>query len=179
MAVEAKTVARPYAEAVAERAREQDNFDHWSETLAFLTTVVKEPAMARLIRDPLFPRDDLERLMLDLGAERLDAEGRNLVRLLVQNGRLAVLPEIFEIYEQLKADEQQVLKVQVHSAYAVKPAQEKQIAAALKARLGREIVISSEKHPELIGGLVIRAGDLVIDGSVRGKLQRLANELEI
>lgn len=179
MAVEAKTVARPYAEAIAECARRTDSFDHWSEMLAFLAEVVKEPSMALLIRDPLFARSDLEKLLLDLGGEPLDDEGRNLVRLLVANDRLGVLPEIVELYEQLKAEEQRILKVEMYSAYAIKPAQEKQIAAALKARLGREIIISSEKTPELIGGVVIRAGDLVIDGSVRGKLQRLANELEI
>jgi F-type H+-transporting ATPase subunit delta len=179
MAVEAKTVARPYAEAITERARETDSFDHWSEMLAFLAEVVKQPDIAALIRDPLFARADMERLMLELDGERLDDEGRNLVRLLAENDRLGVLPEIVEIYERLKAEEQQVLKVEVQSAYAVKPAQEKQIAEALKLRLGREIVISSKKNPDLIGGIVIRAGDLVIDGSVRGKLQRLANELGI
>ncbi len=179
MAGEATTIARPYAEAIFARAEETSKLDAWSETLQFLAAVVNDPKLSAAIADPLFERDQLTRLMLDIGADVLDEEGRNLVRLLVQNGRLPLLPEIASLYEMLKAESQRRIEVHVRSAYALKPAQEKQIAEALKQRLGRDIIITSEKDPALIGGIHIRAGDMVIDGSVRGHLQQLANELGI
>ncbi len=179
MAGEGATIARPYAEALFARAEETGKLDHWSEALAFLGAVVRDPAMAGIIGNPLFGRGELVRLMLEIGEGRLDEEGRNLVRLLVENDRLSVLPEMVDLYEQLKAESQRMLTVYVRTAYALQSAQKDKIAGALKERLGYEISIISEKDPELIGGIHIRAGDLVIDGSVRGKLQQLANELGI
>ena len=135
--------------------------------------------MARVVGNPLIERSELTRLMLEIAGGRINQEGQNLLRLLVQNGRLPLLPEIARLYEELKADKQRLVNVHVVSAYVLKPAQERQIADALKQKLGREIRITSEKDPDLIGGIHIRAGDLVIDGTVRGRLQQLANELGI
>jgi len=179
MAGEATTIARPYAEAVFARAKETGKLDAWSDMLGFLTDVVEDPVMAAAIADPLFERENLTQLMLEIGEDRLDDEGKNLVRLLVENDRLPVVPELSGMYEVLKAESQRVLNVHVRSAFTLQPAQEKHIADALKAKLGREITISSEKDPDLIGGVHIRAGDTVIDGSVSGQLQQLANELGI
>jgi len=179
MAADAITIARPYAEAVFAHAEASGKLDPWSEMLDFLSVVVADPAVAPVIGNPLVDRQALTELLLDIGAERLTDEGGNLVRLLVQNGRLPLVPEIKTLFESLKAEKQRTLKVHVTSAYALKPEQEKIIAAALKAKLGRDVTISSEKDADLIGGVHIRAGDLVIDGSVRGKLQQLANELGI
>ena len=179
MAGEATTIARPYAEAVFARAKETGRLDAWSDMHGFLTDVVEDPAMAAAIADPLFERENLTLLMLEIGEDRLDDEGKNLVRLLVENDRLPVVPALAGMYEVLKAESQRALKVHVRSAYALQPAQEKHIADALKAKLDREITISSEKDPDLIGGVLIRAGDTVIDGSVSGQLQQLAHELGI
>ena len=179
MAGDKSTVARPYAEAVFALAKEKGNFDPWSEVLQFLAAAVQEPGLVAYIIDPMFGRDKLTDLMLDIGGERLDEEGRNLVKLLVQNDRLPVLPEILEIYEQLKSESQRIVKVHVRSAFELEPSQINHIAETLKAKLGREIIITTEKDPDLIGGIHIRAGDTVIDGSVRGHLQQLANELGI
>ncbi len=179
MAGEAITIARPYAEAVFARAKQTDGLERWSEQLAFLVEVVSDPLMAAAIADPMFERERLTGLLLEVGEGRLDQEGENLVRVLVQNGRLPILPEIRDLYEALKADSLKLLKVHVRSAYDLDDTQRQHIADALKARLGRDIVISSEQDPELIGGIHIRAGDMVIDGSVRGQLQQLANELGI
>ena len=179
MAGEAITIARPYAEAVFARSQESDTLELWSEVLAFLAQVVADPAMSRILADPKFDRETLSGLLLEIGGERLNDEAQNLVRLLVQNDRLPVLPEIAELFEQLKAESLRTLNVHVRSAYVLQPAQEKQIAEALKSKLGREITITSEKEPELIGGIHIRAGDMVIDASVSGQLQQLANELGI
>ena len=179
MAGEATTIARPYAEAVFARAQETGKLDHWSEVLSFLAQVVSEPTIGRILSDPLIERKALADLMLDIGAEVLDGEGVNFVKLLVAGGRLKVLPQIEQLYELLKADSLRTLKVHIRSAYVLTAAQERQIADALKSKLGRDVVITSEKDPELIGGIHIRAGDTVIDGSVRGQLQQLANELGI
>ncbi|MCU7907219.1 MAG: F0F1 ATP synthase subunit delta [Candidatus Thiodiazotropha sp. (ex Epidulcina cf. delphinae)] len=179
MAGEASTIARPYAEAVFARADETGSLDTWFDGLTFLSSVVEDRAMLPIVANPLIDQGTLEALMLEIVGGQVNDEGGNLVKLLIQNGRLSLLPEIKTLFEQLKADKERVMKVQVTSAYALKPAQKKLIAEALKAKLGRDVAITSEKDPGLIGGLHIRAGDMVIDGSVRGKLQQLANELGI
>ncbi len=179
MAVDAITIARPYAEALFARAEETGTLDGWSETLELLVAIAQDPAMMNAISDPLLDRADLIKLILDIGGERLGAEAQNLVQLLVRNGRLSVLPEIGTMYEQLKADRQQVLKVHVRSAYAFTKDQEQKIAAGLKRKLGLDVTITSEQDETLIGGVHIRAGDLVIDGSIKGKIEKLANDLGI
>ncbi len=179
MAADATTIARPYAEALFSRGVETKSLDLWSEVLALLTAVVQDQAMANAIADPLFDRADLVKLLLDIGGEQFGSEAQNLVRLLVANGRLSVVPEIATIYEQLKAASRQQLKVHVRSAYEFTPDHEQQIAAGLKRMLGLDVTITSEQDQDLIGGVHIRAGDLVIDGSIKGKLEQLANELGI
>ncbi|MES9854485.1 MAG: F0F1 ATP synthase subunit delta [Candidatus Thiodiazotropha sp. L084R] len=179
MAGQATTIARPYAEAVFAHADEKGNLELWQEMLTFLSTIVEDEAVSKIVRNPLVDQQAMTDLLLEIAGGRVNEEGSNLIRLLVQNRRLQVLPEINVLFEELKADKEKVMNVHVTSAYALKPAQEKLIAEALKAKLGRDVTITSEKDTDLIGGVHIRAGDMVIDGSVRGKLQQLANELGI
>ena len=179
MAGETSTIARPYAEAVFGRASESDKLDHWSDTLGLLAAIAQDERVAAAVANPKLESDQRIGLMLDICGEHLDQEGQNLVRLLVHNGRLSVLPEIAALYEELKNESQGSLDVKVISAYEVSEAQENQLAEALKKRLNRDIRVTSEIDGDLIGGVVIRAGDLVIDGSVRGNLQKLATELGI
>jgi F-type H+-transporting ATPase subunit delta len=179
MAADASTIARPYAEALFSRGDETKTLELWSEALELLSAVVQDPTMASIIADPLFDRADLTNLLLDIGGEQFGPEVQNLVRLLVDNGRLSVVPEIATLYEKLKAESQQQLKVHVRSAYEFTTDHEKQIAAGLKRKLGLDVTITSEQDKDLIGGVHIRAGDLVIDGSIKGKLEQLANELGI
>ncbi len=179
MAADATTIARPYAEALFSQALETKTLDLWSESLELLAAVAQDQTMAGAIADPLFDRGNLTDLLLDIGGEKLNPEAQNLVRLLVVNGRLSVLPEIATLYEKLKAESQHTLKVHVRSAYVFTTDQEQQIAAGLKRKLDLDVTITSEQDKELIGGVHIRAGDLVIDGSIKGKIERLANELGI
>jgi F-type H+-transporting ATPase subunit delta len=147
--------------------------------LELLSAVAQDPAMAGLIASPKLDRDQMAELVNEIGGGRLSDEGQNLVKLLAQNDRLAVLPEIATLYEAEKNQHEGALDVHVTTAYVLKPAEEKQLTDALKAKLGRDIKITSEKDPDLIGGIKIRAGDMVIDGSVLGGLKQLANELGI
>ena len=179
MAGENSTIARPYAEAVFGRASESNELDQWSDTLGLLAAVVEDKKVAAAISNPKVESDQRVSLMLDICGKHLDSEAQNLVRLLVRNGRLSVLPEIALIYEGLKNESQGKLDVEIVSAYEVTKAQETSLAAALKERLGRDIQMTSEVDKELIGGVIIRAGDLVIDGSVQGRLRKLATELGI
>ena len=179
MAQEKTTIARPYAEAVYGRAQETDKLDLWSDMLALLSAAASTPDVAELIDNPLLPPAKVRELMLEIGGGHLSEEGQNLVKLLVDNDRLSLLPEIATLYEQLKRERQGLLQVEVTSAYALNVAQKKALAEVLKERLGRDIEISAVKDPALIGGILIRAGDMVIDGTVRGQLHKLANELRI
>ena len=179
MAGEKTTIARPYAEAVFSRATEIDALGHWSEMLSLLAALVQDQQIADLIANPEIARERCAEMILAIAGDQLNEEGRNLVRLLSSNRRLAVLPEIQALFEQLKAESQGTLDVHLTSAYVVSAAQEKQLAEALRAKLGREVRISSEKDSALIAGVIIRAGDLVIDGSFQGQLENLATELGI
>lgn len=179
MAGDTTTIARPYAEAVFARAIETDTLDSWSDMLGLLVTAAKDPALSGLIASPKLDKSQMTELMLDIGGEQLSDEGRNLVRVLTANGRLSVLPEIAGLFEARRAAHQGTLDVQVTSAFDLLESQEQQLAKTLKRKFGREIRISSERDPELIGGIRVRAGDMVIDGSVSGQLGQLANELGI
>ncbi len=179
MAGDASTIARPYAEAVFARAVETNKLDLWSDILDLLATAVRNPALAGLVASPKLDSAQMTELMLDIGGARLSDEGQNLVRVLVANRRLSVLPEIASHFEVRKAEHQGSLDVQVQSAFAMQPDQIQHLAQALSRKLGREINITSAENPELIGGFRLRAGDMVIDGSVSGRLGQLANELGI
>lgn len=179
MAEESTTIARPYAEAVFKLAQETSRLDQWSAALGLLAAVMQDERVAKIIANPKTGSEQRVALLLDIGGKHLDQEAQNLVQLLVRNGRLTVLPEIAHIYEALKSEGQGALDVQVASAFELSEAQEQQLAKALTKRLNRDIRVTSVVDTSLIGGVRIRAGDLVIDGSVQGRLQKLATELGI
>ncbi|MCB1875453.1 MAG: F0F1 ATP synthase subunit delta [Chromatiales bacterium] len=173
---QAKT-ARPYAEAVFKRAQESGTLSAWSEQLLLLATIAADEQMQGLIRNPRIARSQAAEVLLDVAAEGVDTEGRNLVHLLARNGRTGLLPEIQRVFEARKLESEGSVDVTIYSAYKVTQAQEKTLADALKRHLGKDVNVTSEKDPSLIGGVLIRAGDLVIDGSVRGRLAKMAAAL--
>jgi F-type H+-transporting ATPase subunit delta len=172
------TIARPYAEAVFERAKEAGQLDAWSQALATLSAVVADPAMAGQIANPNIPRERVRDIILDVCGDDLPAEAANLLRLLAQNARLAALPEIAKLYEDRRVADQGVRHVLIRSAFAVSEAEQQTLASALSKRLGGTVEVSVETDSSLIGGVEIRAGDLVIDDSVRSKLKQLAHALQ-
>lgn len=179
MAQEKTTIARPYAEAVLARAQETDSLDLWSDMLGLLSSLVQSPELAGLVANPKLPRDQVEALLLELGAGHLNEEGQNFLKILAYNRRLSLLPDIAALYERRKRECAGVLQIQVHSAFTLDTAQEQALAEALKERLQRTVNVESSQDPDLIGGVLIRAGDVVIDGSVRGQLRQLANQLRL
>ena len=179
MATEISSIARPYAEALFAHATEKGNLDLWSEMLEFMAIAVADDAMAAVIRNPAIDRENLTKLLLEVGGGRRNDECKNLVKLLVIKKKVPALPEIATQFEALKNQSEGAIDVIITSAFEMKPAQEQIIADALKKKFDREINISNETDDNLIGGIRIKAGDMVIDGSIKGQLQKLAHELGI
>lgn len=178
MAQEATTIARPYAEAVFALAKESGALDQWSEMLDFVASLMQDSAMQRLVNEPGQLKSQIAELIIEIGGGKLTSEEKNLVRLLADNGRLQIISEIAQRYESMKNLEMGVLDVDVTTAFPLDEEQQQSISTVLKSKLGRDIRITSREEPALIGGVLIRAGDLVIDSSVQGQLNKLANELE-
>jgi F-type H+-transporting ATPase subunit delta len=174
---ERETLARPYARAAFELAHAEGSLPHWSEMLELAAAISSDPQVLDLVGDPRVSADDLSGLVIAAAGSGLDASGANLVRLLAEAGRLPLMPEIGALFEHYRAEAEKVLDVEVVSAMALDQAQQDKLVAALGAKLGREIRLHQELDPELIGGAVIRAGDLIIDGSVKERLNKLAEAL--
>jgi len=170
---EKTTVARPYAQAIFDLARSRKELPHWSEMLRLAAAVAADARVSALAGNPRVAKDDLAKLLLSICGDKLNQDGQNLIRLLVENDRLDVLAEIAGLYEVYRAEAERTLEAQVISAFPVDEAQKQQIAAMLKKRLGREVTLSCETDKGLLGGAIIRAGDIVIDGSVTGQLAKL------
>lgn len=173
------TLARPYAEAIFSLAQESGRLDDWSRTLGLLAQMVQEPHLVEAIESPDWADDQLLTLLREVGGEVFDDQAANLIRLLLENKRLELAPEISLLFEERKTAAQGSLEILISSPYAVNKTQEKRLAEALSAKLGKSVIISIQKDPSLIGGVKIQAGDLVIDDSIRNRLSRLATELGI
>ena len=171
------TIARPYAQAVFKLAQQNRALPAWSEMLGLAAVVATDPSLRKLLDNPRVTSAQLAELFVDVCGERLNEDGRNLVRLLAERRRLTVLPEIYGLYEQFKNEAEGAIKAQLITAFPATDAQKQTIAAALKQRFGREVQLEYITDPTLMGGAIVRAGDLVIDGSVRGKLTRLGTAL--
>ena len=172
------TIARPYAQAVYQLAKESEQAtEQWTEFLEFAAAVARDPTMHGLLVSPRLSPTQLEELFLKVCADQVNEQSRNFVRLLAENRRLHLLPQIAERYADLRAAAEKTLQARLISARPVDPAAQESLAQALSKRLSRKVTLTSEIDAGLLGGAIIRAGDLVIDGSVRGRLQRLTNSL--
>jgi F-type H+-transporting ATPase subunit delta len=171
------TIARPYAKAAFEAAFAQRRLGQWSEALRLAAAVVADPRVAALLGNPRVTPQELAALLIGIAGSRLDEESRNFVRALADNRRLECLPQISSAFDELKAQAEGVVDVSVTSAAALDEAARASLGAALERRLKRKVRLHCETDASLIGGAVLRAGDLVIDGSLRGKLERIAYAL--
>ena len=173
---EANTIARPYAQAAFEVAQKQADLIGWSAVLQTLSDLLANAEVKAVVSSPRVKRSEVEELMLQL-AGKLNKEQGNFVRVLAQGGRLEVVAEIAAMYEVLRAEAEKSAQITVSSAFALNDEQQQKIAAALKARLGRDIKLSCNVDKALLGGIVIRMGDKVIDGSANTRLAELAYAL--
>lgn len=174
---ELTTLARPYANAVFELAREQGEYDKWSQMLAFMSAVAHDGTMRALLDSPRLDEEQAAELFISVCKEQIDEQGQNFVKLLAENRRIALLPEITALYEFMRSEAEGRISAEVVSAQDITPSQIQTIAKALKARLGREVNVTTRTDKSLLGGAIIRAGDLVIDGSIRGRLNQLSTAL--
>lgn len=172
---ELSTLARPYAEAVFRLAKENNALADWSGRLATLAAIVGNERMQAVIADPNVPAERAAELIASIASA--DEAARNLLAVLAGYDRLTLLPEIAAQYEALKAEAEGVLEATIVSAMPMSEAQKAELVSALKARFGREVEATVEVDDSLIGGAVITVGDQVIDGSVKGRLQKMAAAL--
>jgi F-type H+-transporting ATPase subunit delta len=171
----ALTLARPYARAAFGLAREHGRLAPWSNLLGFAASIAADARVQGLLGHPKLSLDDVLGLLLPSG--EIDPNFRQFVVVLADNRRLALLPDIAAQYEALRAEAEKIVNVTVTSATPMGAGEVESLTAALKRRFGGEIALTQAVDPELIGGAVIDAGDVVIDGSLRGKLARLSAAL--
>lgn len=175
---ELSTLARPYAEAVFRLAKDAGDLKAWSDRLKSAAQVAADSQMRALIADPNVASARVADLLISVLGDSLGDKGANFIRLLAQNDRLPLLTEIEFQFEALKAQAEGKLEAHITSALGMSDSQVGELAAALKTKYGRDVAVSVSIDPALIGGVVVAIGDRVMDGSVRGRLQKMAFSLK-
>ena len=170
-------LARPYAVAAFKQADEEGKLGEWAEMLELLAAVARDATMSGLIANPRVDRAQLVELFIEVCGDRLSDTGRNFVRVVGEYGRFVLLPDIFGRFAEERAAREGRNHVHVASAFDLSKSQRKTIVEAMEKRLGTKVTLDCEVDDSLIGGVVIRAGDLVIDASLRGRLEQLAQTL--
>lgn len=167
------SIARPYALAAFEYARDKQQLSAWKAFLASAESVAREPVVIKLLDNPEISSAKLFEFFQGILASVLDTEQKNFLSLLAQNKRFAVLPEIAELFNTYFAAYEKVSTVRVVTAVDIEEAFREKLTKALTKRVEREVTLQCEVDPSIIGGAIIHVGDKVIDGSIRGKLTRL------
>ena len=170
---ELTTTARPYARAVFEMASESKDLAGWSELLAFMGAMAANEDVQTLLASPKMTKQSGADAFIALCDKKLNDKAESLVRMLAENDRLSLLPEMRAIYESLKNEVEGLLEAHVVAAKKLTKAEESSIAAALKKRFGRDVKLKVSVDESLLGGAIIRAGDLVMDGSLKGRLNKM------
>ena len=174
---EAITIALPYAEAAFKLARDKNRLAAWADMLQLLEAVAQDARVQARIGDPNVSAEQLKTLFLAICGDRLDGDARNFVMVLADNGRAELLPQIRAAFDELKSGHEGVLEARIVSAFPMSDEQISQLAARLEKKYGRKISTTVEVDASLIGGLRIEVGDQVMDASVRGRLQNMAQAL--
>jgi len=174
---EKTTIARPYAQAIFEIARDKGDLAKMSEALQISSAAVSESSIASMIGNPEIADKKIVALLIDICGDRASEEFGSFIKLLAEYDRLSVLPEISQHYDANRAELESTVEAEVVSATGLSAAQKTSIIASLKKRLGRDVTLQCKTDESLIGGAIIRAGDLVIDGSVTSQLTKLGHAL--
>jgi F-type H+-transporting ATPase subunit delta len=171
------TTARPYAKAVFELADADKSYNDWSNTLQFLSVAAADDNVQLLFTTPSLRSEERGEAFLKLCEGHIDEKGASFVRVLAENDRLPLLSSITELYKELSEEAQNIVDATVSSAYEVSAEQQESIKQALSSKLGKTVKVTCVVDESLVGGVVIRAGDLVIDGSIQNRIAQLAGEL--
>ena len=175
---ELATLARPYANAVFQISKGSSELDAWSRMLEFLSVASGDPQLKRLLDAPDVAEAQKALRLTEVCGEELTEHARQFVMVLAANKRLPLISEIAAQFEVLRSLEQQSLDVEIVSAFSLSDDEADSLREALGRKFGKEVQLTSRVDESLIGGAVIRAGDTVIDGSVRGKLDKLAETIQ-
>ncbi|MEN9433074.1 MAG: hypothetical protein RLZZ422_663 [Pseudomonadota bacterium] len=170
---ELTTAARPYAKAVFEMAQETGNLSGWSGQLSALAQVISSEESAALLNNPRLSQDQKIQVLTEVLGSAANDDGKNLLRVLGENNRFVLVSEISRLYEELKAQAEGAIEAEVTAAMDLSADQQNAIAAALQKRLGREVKLVTKLDPSLMAGAIVRAGDLVIDGSIQSRLKEM------
>ena len=171
------TIARPYAKAAFDFAVEKNDVDQWLEMITFIGQIASNDAVVKLLKATTASNEAAD-LMIKLGGEQLNEYGQNLIKVLAQNERLLVLPEVSELFAKYFDEYNKQVDADITSATELNDAQQAALAASLEKRLARKVKLNVSIDKSLVAGVIIRVGDLLIDGSVRGKLNRLGSQLQ-
>ncbi|GGE63392.1 ATP synthase subunit delta [Streptosporangium jomthongense] len=171
------TLARPYAKAVFDAAKEQDAIDSWGQALAFIGLLAADDTVKNILANPGLPEERKAELFFDTTDEQLPEALRNFLLILAESKRLALLPEISTLFAFYRAELERTVNMKVSTAFEMTADQQQKLAEALSRKLERKVALETAVDRSLIGGVVVNTGDLVIDASVRGKLAKMAKAL--
>ena len=174
---ELTTAARPYARAVFASATEHNSVDAWSNMLNFCAALSKDAKMQQMLANPSLNLQEAADLFNEVCGDQLNDHGQNFIKILAENDRLMLLSDINQLFQQYRARSEGAIEAELIAAMEVGDTQLKAIEASLSQRLGKKVTLTSRIDESLIGGAIIQAGDMVIDGSIRGQLDKLANTL--
>ncbi|WP_300089014.1 F0F1 ATP synthase subunit delta [uncultured Nitrosomonas sp.] len=175
---EAITIARPYAEALFKLAKGNGSLFSWSEMLQVMSAITRENQVRELINNPQISSQKMCEIILSISGKKVNEIGERFLTLVTENQRLEILPQICELFEQLKAQHEGVLEAEVVSAFPLESGQQEKLVSILESKFKRKVKVGVSVNNELIGGVRIKIGDQVIDSSVHGKLEAMATALK-
>ncbi|MBA3661325.1 MAG: F0F1 ATP synthase subunit delta [Gammaproteobacteria bacterium] len=170
-------IARPYARAAFDYAREQQAFESWKVFLDMAALVMRDQATLSLLKNPDFTVKHWSELLENILTPYLDTERRNFLRLIALHNRFTAIPEIAELFNTYLAQYEKESTVRIVTAVDLDATYKQKLTEALTKRLSRTVILREEIDPNIMGGAIIHIGDRVIDGSIRGKLTRLLEDL--
>ena len=174
---ELTTAARPYARAVFASATESDSLDAWANMLNFCAELSQDPKMKQMLGNPSLNLQEAASLFNEVCGDVLNDHGKNFIKVLAENDRLVLLSDINKLFQAYRIESEGAVEAELIAGLEVGESQLKAIEASLSKRLGKKVTLTSRVDESLIGGAIIRAGDMVIDGSIRGQLEKMANIL--
>lgn len=174
---EAHTLARPYAKAIFQLAKSSCSYQEWAGFLQMLATIVADQCMVKLIKNPMVSVEDKAKFVIEIGGDRFNEQAQAFIHLLAEYNRLLIGAEIYELYEQYRAEAEQTVTVEICSAAALDVKQKEQVHIAMSKYFNKTIACTWMQDSSLIGGFIAKAEDEVFDGSIRGQLKALRKEL--